>query len=747
MPSGAIITTLGLAKLASATPLNQLNISALAVGDGNGGYPTLDPSMTTLTNEVWRGTPSPPIRDPNSPNVLIFEAVIPPNVGGFTVREQAIFDDAGDMIAIGQTSVVEKPLPNAATGVILTVRLHVQLDNAEQVDLFFQDDPTISAGNVLDANGGSVQDFIDAQYTTVAELATGKFQVGTYVRLTDRAMGLFLLQSGGYPDVYGLLDAGNSNTAAIQTDGNSVKIRELGYTFGVDASPFISYAATNGYKEILLPKSSEVLMSEITSINSTWGGVTIKGAGSGLAYTPNTRVKPVGSQASLFTSLTGVGGADSITFDNMMLDGNGQCVDGVKQLSGAGWNFTNLQIKGFTGWGLYSVQGLNYYNRVYGNGNGGLGVIAAYSDSILNTVEATGGEEPIKVMAGGCRLDNILANSGTESCITLEPLDTNTNHVNTAMSNIYIGETVNAVEKPILKIVGNAVRRVTDVQMVNVHTVSAAATGIKHNRHINISKADRVTINGWAALGIGDFETANLWDAGGLLATDSNDIVIASGTIHNLSKEPVKAVNSSVTIANGVKITNWSGAFDTTQNKAAVESDNLSKVYINDGATIVNLRVSATKAGYAPDGALWQIGSVNTFIAGTAQDSQFVFDTNPAGWVITNSSSDAVFKGSTTYSGTVNTPAGGGSVALKTFPSVAYDRNYEVTVQQVGTGTNATVGMAFTNGGTLGAVTLGNTNTLPALQNTITSVGGVLTFTSGTGYGLTTWRYNITRRT
>lgn len=137
MPSGAIITTLGLAKLASATPLNQLNISALAVGDGNGGYPTLDPSMTALTNEVWRGTPSPPIRDPNSPNVLIFEVVIPPSVGGFTVREQAIFDDAGDMIAIGQTSVVEKPLPNAATGVMLTVRLHVQLDNAEQVDLFF----------------------------------------------------------------------------------------------------------------------------------------------------------------------------------------------------------------------------------------------------------------------------------------------------------------------------------------------------------------------------------------------------------------------------------------------------------------------------------------------------------------------------------------------------------------------------------------------------------------------------------
>lgn len=196
MPSGAIITTLGLTKLASATPLNQLNISALAVGDGNGGYPTLDPSMTSLTNEVWRGTPSPPIRDANSPNVLIFEAVIPPSVGGFTVREQAIFDDAGDMIAIGQTSVVEKPLPNNATGVILTVRLHIQLDNAEQVDLFFQDDPTISAGNISNANGGSVQDFIDGLAAPDSTVTVGGVEVGGIGRLNLSSVQELKIRTG-----------------------------------------------------------------------------------------------------------------------------------------------------------------------------------------------------------------------------------------------------------------------------------------------------------------------------------------------------------------------------------------------------------------------------------------------------------------------------------------------------------------------------------------------------------------------
>lgn len=139
MPQGAILTNVGLSKISSATPLDQLNVVQVAVGDGNGGYPALTPDMTGLVNEVWRGTASNPIRDPNNANVLIFEAAIPATAGPFTIREQAIFDDAGDMIAIGQTSVVEKPDPNEAVGVVATMRLHVALSNAEQVDLFYTD--------------------------------------------------------------------------------------------------------------------------------------------------------------------------------------------------------------------------------------------------------------------------------------------------------------------------------------------------------------------------------------------------------------------------------------------------------------------------------------------------------------------------------------------------------------------------------------------------------------------------------
>jgi len=201
MPSSAILTNAGLSKIASATPLDQLNVVQLAVGDGAGGYPALTPDMTGLVNEVWRGAVSNPIRDPNNANVLIFEAAIPASAGPFTIREQAIFDEAGDMIAIGQTSVVEKPDPNEAVGVVATMRLHVALSNAEQVDLFYtdtaathhnsltnRDDPASHPASSINTDDGSnVQEEIDQIKSSKSQTLEALVAIsgGKWVLITD----------------------------------------------------------------------------------------------------------------------------------------------------------------------------------------------------------------------------------------------------------------------------------------------------------------------------------------------------------------------------------------------------------------------------------------------------------------------------------------------------------------------------------------------------------------------------------
>lgn len=86
----------------------------------------------------------------------------------------------------------------------------------------------LTAKRVTKAGGGSIQDFIDAQYTTVAELATGKFQAGEYVRLIDRDMELAFVQEGGVPDGIKVLPAGGTKTAQMLLGGYSTKIGKFG---------------------------------------------------------------------------------------------------------------------------------------------------------------------------------------------------------------------------------------------------------------------------------------------------------------------------------------------------------------------------------------------------------------------------------------------------------------------------------------------------------------------------------------
>lgn len=136
--SPTILTAIGRTKLASATPEQQLKVSHFAIGDGLGSYTPVYDTMPSLVNEVWRGPASAPMRDPGNASVMIWEGVVPANVGGFFVREAAIFDVDGDMIAVGHVSLIEK-VATGTTPITLTVRLRVMLSNTADVTLFYSD--------------------------------------------------------------------------------------------------------------------------------------------------------------------------------------------------------------------------------------------------------------------------------------------------------------------------------------------------------------------------------------------------------------------------------------------------------------------------------------------------------------------------------------------------------------------------------------------------------------------------------
>lgn len=132
----AVVTDLGTKEMMEAiNEERKVNIIHFAVGDGGGQYYTPDVQMTELKNEVWRGDIGSCRISEESENVMIAETIIPADVGGFTIREMAVFDDKNTMIAICNTPDTAKV--RVTDGVVheLMVQMEILLNNKDSVEL------------------------------------------------------------------------------------------------------------------------------------------------------------------------------------------------------------------------------------------------------------------------------------------------------------------------------------------------------------------------------------------------------------------------------------------------------------------------------------------------------------------------------------------------------------------------------------------------------------------------------------
>ncbi|EFE0172821.1 phage tail protein, partial [Escherichia coli] len=119
-----VITDTGAKKLAQAAAPDgkPVRLTHMAVGDGGGTLPTPDSKQTRLVHEVWRHTVNRVILDATHQNRIIAELVIPPETGGFWIREIGVFDEHGDLIAVGNTAESYKPTVAEGSGRAQTFR-------------------------------------------------------------------------------------------------------------------------------------------------------------------------------------------------------------------------------------------------------------------------------------------------------------------------------------------------------------------------------------------------------------------------------------------------------------------------------------------------------------------------------------------------------------------------------------------------------------------------------------------------
>ncbi|MFZ5111097.1 phage tail protein [Enterobacter kobei] len=132
-----VITKAGAIKLAAATIPNgkKVNLTVMAVGDGGGTLPTPDPNQTKLVREVWRNTLNKISQDNKNKNYVVAELVIPPETGGFWMREMGLYDDTGTLIAVGNMAESYKPELAEGSGRAQTVRMVIMVSDIESVEL------------------------------------------------------------------------------------------------------------------------------------------------------------------------------------------------------------------------------------------------------------------------------------------------------------------------------------------------------------------------------------------------------------------------------------------------------------------------------------------------------------------------------------------------------------------------------------------------------------------------------------
>lgn len=253
----AILTNYGVAQLANAVALGtQMNISAMAVGDGGDTLPVPDPAQTKLVRETRRAAVNQVSIDEKNPNFIIAEQVIPENEGGWWIREIGLFDDTGGLIAVGNAPETYKPNLQEGSGRTQVIQMVLMVSSTQAITL--KVDPSVVLATreyvtrSIDAAIQASETKAARIYATKSELSTGlsgKQPIGDYATRTELNNGL----SGKQP----------TGDYATKTEVNSKLAKDQN---GADIPDKPKFIENLGLPEKFQPKGNYFNFSAITEM-------------------------------------------------------------------------------------------------------------------------------------------------------------------------------------------------------------------------------------------------------------------------------------------------------------------------------------------------------------------------------------------------------------------------------------------------------------------------------------------------
>jgi len=238
---GGMLTTLGAAKKTNCDALGiPWEPRYMLIGDANGTDPVPSPTQTKLINQRYRAQLNQLRVSQTDDNVLIAELVLPPDVGGWWIRELALEDKDGVFSAVANVAPSYKPLLAQGSGRNQVVRMHIITSGTSNIQLKI--DPSV----VLATRG-----YVDDLFTGM--LPPNK-PAGTFTKCTFNNRGVF--QSGANPDTLAGMGIKNAYTkteveamnAALEQRMNNNEFGRLLNIQKITASG--TYIPTPGMKKV-----------------------------------------------------------------------------------------------------------------------------------------------------------------------------------------------------------------------------------------------------------------------------------------------------------------------------------------------------------------------------------------------------------------------------------------------------------------------------------------------------------------
>ncbi|MFJ3074563.1 phage tail protein [Pseudomonas sp. NPDC087029] len=218
----AILTNVGAAKQANADALGiAWKITQMGVGDANGTDPTPNATQTSLLNE-WRRAPLNQLKvDDKNSAIIIAEQVIPADVGGKWIREIALYDADGDMVAVANCAPTYKPLLSQGSGRTQVVRMNLVVSSASNVQLKI-DPAVVLATREWVTEELARQDFKHSVLAaTTVNIALSGLQTVDGVALAAGARVLVKNQTAAKDNGLYLVAAGGAWTRCTDADSSS----------------------------------------------------------------------------------------------------------------------------------------------------------------------------------------------------------------------------------------------------------------------------------------------------------------------------------------------------------------------------------------------------------------------------------------------------------------------------------------------------------------------------------------------